>query len=112
MAYVDENSVAAAMVVLLGGTGLTFKAEPADDESVDASVQVLLHGNPTDFSIQVGGGYVSLNEYLYKGESRELGEMVGAKHHGFWGVDRDDMRALASALNKHLLTPAKVEAAA
>jgi hypothetical protein len=106
MAYVDETSVAAAMVVLLGGTGLTFKAEPAEDGSVDASVAVLLHGKPTDFSVQVGGGYTCLNEYLYRGESREPGELVASRHHGSWGVCRDDMRALATALQNKLLVPA------
>lgn len=104
MAWVGEEEVARAMVVLLGGTGLTFEAEAAEDESVDADVKVLLHGQPTDYSIQVGGGYVALNQYLYKGAGRGPLDLLGAKHHGTWGVQAEDLRALAKAVQRQLLS--------
>ena len=100
MAFVDENSVAEAMRILLGGTGLTFKAEEAEDESVDASVEVLLNGHPTDFSIQVGGGYVGLNESLYSDAERQ--QFYASRHCGTWGVGSEDMRYLAQALYRRV----------
>ena len=106
MAWSDAEGVAAAMRVLLGGTGLTFVPAEAEDESVDADVQVLLHGHPTDYAIQVGGGYICLNQYLYRGEGRTPLDLVAARHHGNYGNTREDMRELATELQQQLLFPA------
>lgn len=91
MAYVDEDMVAAKLTSWFAGTQLTAQAEEAEDESVDASVRLTVGGTESPFNVQVGGGYVVLNESLYRGTPPEF---YGSKLHRSYGVQPDDLDQL------------------
>ena len=59
--------------------GYTARFNPAPDESVDAEIQILLHGQQTCWGIQIGSGYVGVNEYGF-----EDGEVACSKWHGIY----------------------------
>lgn len=70
----------AAINALLAQTksGYSARFVPAEDASVDDSIDILLHGAPTRWALQVGAGYVGVNEYGFDAN----GEIEWSQDHG------------------------------
>lgn len=98
MAFVDEHYVAAQLAAYFAAlTHVRFVAEEADDDSEDAAVAVLVDGEESDLSVQVGGGYMGLNQYEYEGD-----RLVAMRHLGMYGVQPDDFALLYRDLGRQL----------
>ncbi len=93
MAYVDEIFVKKALEALGLPAHVALTAVEADDESVDAEVQVHLHGEEENkFAVQCGGGYLCLNEYGYA-RPGDTGSFY-SRQWGRYGVQPDDLAKL------------------
>jgi len=109
MARVDEKYVADYLQRAELLRGLEFKPVPADDEGVDAAVEVWRDGSKLDsLEIQVGGGYVALNRYGYQrpGDPASFYMQPLAD----FGVQPEDLAELVKAVNLEVLRLAKAAA--
>jgi len=111
MVHVNERVVAELMHRHLAAKGLSFTPVPAEDQSVDAEVQVLLDGVPTVLHIQCGAGYVALNESLYHTPG-DPESFYAVRHLGDYGVQPDDMTRLKQRLELWVTTERAARAAA
>lgn len=76
--------------------GVTFELVAEEEESTDAEITVVFDGDKTPLGVQVGSGYVGLNEYM--GEGAQL----TVYSHGLWGVQPKDLDQLVWAIKVRL----------
>ncbi len=106
MAYVTAEMVVAHLNKYFAGTQVQARMDPEFeddcDPSVDEAVQFTLGGEPVDeLAVQVGGGYVCLNQYGYSGTGASR-RMTQSTMLGSWGVQPADLEALSAASHKQL----------
>lgn len=68
---------------------------PAEDGSMDDSIDILLHGQKTSWALQIGHGYVGVNEYGY-----ENGELDWVQDHGIYKTTGQAAQRLCNLLKK------------
>lgn len=86
---------------------VVLEAVEAEDESVDADVNVYLpRGDKLErvCNVQVNPGYVGLNTYGYKEPGNRAS--LYCLQHGLWGVQPEDFEQLAAGIRKLVETSA------
>lgn len=96
MAYVDEYYVQAYLTENLKLPAVTYVAVPAEDESVDAEVQVHVNGQYAGLHVQCGGGYLAVGTT----ELEAPGSACALTHHLNCGTQASDLAKVAQLIQQ------------
>lgn len=78
------------------GRGYSARFQRAEDTTVDAQIEILLHGVATRWALQVGHGYAGINEYGFDAN----GEIEWMQDHGYYQTVDQAARQLLRILAK------------
>lgn len=87
MRYSTSTMAAINRQLAAVNSGYRARFVPAEDATVDDSIDILLHGAPTRWALQCGDGYVAVNEHGFDAN----GELE-------WMQDRGMYRTVSGAV--------------